>query len=105
MSQSIDRAPTWIPVSDRRPLDAAATCDLATAVLQAAAAWDGLNGPRGWVYLLHFERPYRHAKHYTGFAVDLDRRLDAHLCGRGARLMAVIAAAGISWRLARVWPG
>ena len=83
----------------------AVTADLALAVLEAAAAWDGFEGPRGWVYLLHFERPYRHARHYTGFATDLDRRLNAHVCGKGARLMAVIAAAGIGWQLARVWPG
>jgi hypothetical protein len=87
------------------PDSVAATCDLASAVLQAAQAWDSVEGPRGWVYLLHFERPYRHARHYTGFATDLERRLNAHLCGRGARLMAVIAAAGIGWQLARVWPG
>jgi hypothetical protein len=23
--------------------------------------------PRGTVYLLHFERPYKHARHYLGF--------------------------------------
>lgn len=79
--------------------------DLATAVLEAAAAWDDFDGPRGWIYLLHFDRAYRHAKHYTGFAVDLDRRLTAHLCGRGARLTTVVAQAGIGWTLARVWPG
>jgi predicted GIY-YIG superfamily endonuclease len=56
------------------------------------------------VYLLHFDRPYQHARHYTGYAKDIDARLAAHAAGRGARLMEVVQQAGITWRLARVWP-
>ena len=62
----------------------------------------------GIVYLLHFDRPYRHAKHYTGWAASsrsLKRRLAAHRHGQGARLLAVVHAAGIGWQLARTWPG
>ena len=55
------------------------------------------------VYLLHFERPYEHAQHYLGSAKDLRTRLAQHQRGNGARLMRVIADAGIAWRLARVW--
>jgi hypothetical protein len=60
------------------------------------------------VYLIHFERPYRHARHYLGF-VDgdeeaLDRRLARHRAGTGARLIDVIQRAGIGWELARTWP-
>ena len=62
-------------------------------------------GPRGVIYLLHFTRRYRHAAHYTGWASDLDQRLAEHAAGRGARLLAVIAAAGITWTLARTWEG
>ena len=36
---------------------------------------------------------------------NLKRRLAEHAAGRGARLLAVVAAAGIGWELARVWPG
>lgn len=61
--------------------------------------------PRGVVYLLHFERPYRHAKHYTGWTTDLEARLAEHRAGRGARLLAVIGQAGIGWSLARTWDG
>jgi hypothetical protein len=32
----------------------------------------------GTVYLLHFDRPYRHARHYLGWAEDLDNRLAEH---------------------------
>lgn len=61
----------------------------------------------GTVYLLHFDAPYRHARHYLGTAAagHLDARLAAHAAGRGARLTQVVAAAGIGWQLARTWPG
>lgn len=59
----------------------------------------------GTVYLLHFDRPYKHARHYLGWAVDLDVRLAQHGRGHGARLIAVITAAGIGYQLARTWPG
>ena len=57
------------------------------------------------VYLLHFDRPYKHARHYTGSTDNLPARLRAHQRGQGARLLAVVAAAGIGWTLARTWPG
>jgi predicted GIY-YIG superfamily endonuclease len=60
---------------------------------------------RGTVYLIHFDIAYKHARHYTGWTADLDARLDAHRHGYGARLMQVITAAGITWQLARTWPG
>ena len=59
----------------------------------------------GTVYLLHFDRPYQHARHYIGWARDVEARLAAHAAGRGARLLEVAAAAGISWTLARTWQG
>lgn len=57
------------------------------------------------VYLLHFNKPYRHAQHYIGYAANLDRRLAAHRAGHGARLLEVINAAGITWEMARTWDG
>jgi predicted GIY-YIG superfamily endonuclease len=57
------------------------------------------------VYLLHFDRPYRHARHYLGSTSDLRARLDQHRAGQGARLMAVVRAAGIDFELARTWTG
>lgn len=59
----------------------------------------------GTVYLLHFDRPYHHARHYQGWATDLTTRLAAHATGHGARLLTVITTAGIGFRLARTWPG
>src|SRR6202044_1541011 len=63
-------------------------------------------GPeRGNTYLIHFERPFRHARHYRGWTPRpaLQRFAD-HLAGRGANLTAKVAAAGIGMKLARVWP-
>ncbi len=57
------------------------------------------------MYLLHFDQPYKHAKHYIGWTSDLDERLAHHASGHGARLLAVVGAAGIGWRLARTWSG
>ncbi|MCI0389870.1 MAG: relaxase domain-containing protein [Acidobacteria bacterium] len=57
------------------------------------------------IYLVHFDEPYRHAKHYMGSTLDLRSRLTDHAIGQGARLMEVIKEAGITWQLARVWQG
>lgn len=69
-------------------------------------------GAIGVVYLLHFIDPvtgehvrYRHAGHYRGWTPDLFARLAKHEAGHGARLLAVVRAAGITWTLARTWPG
>jgi len=59
----------------------------------------------GVIYLLHFDRPYRHAKHYTGWTDDLLHRLDTHAKGNGARLVAVIWQAGIGFTCVRVCEG
>jgi predicted GIY-YIG superfamily endonuclease len=64
-----------------------------------------MTSPLGVIYLLHFHRPYRHARHYTGFTEDLLERLDAHAAGHGARLIAVITEAGIGFTLVRVCEG
>jgi predicted GIY-YIG superfamily endonuclease len=62
-------------------------------------------GGAGTVYLIHFDTPYKHARHYTGWASDLERRVADHRAGRGARLMEVIKDAGISWDVVRTWEG
>jgi hypothetical protein len=61
----------------------------------------------GTVYLLHFDQPYKHARHYVQqwTARNVKRRLAEHEAGRGARLLAVVREAGIGWQLARLWPG
>lgn len=54
-------------------------------------------GYMGLLYVIHFDRPYKHAKHYLGFTRDLDQRLLKHNAGNGARLMQVIKEAGITY--------
>lgn len=60
---------------------------------------------QGYVYLLHFEKPFGHARHYVGWAKDLEARLSHHGTRDGANLMWHVHQAGISWELARVWEG
>lgn len=56
-------------------------------------------------YLLHFSAPYRHARHYLGWSGDVVGRIKAHQEGNGARLMQVIRERGITFVVARLWPG
>ncbi len=61
------------------------------------------------IYILHFNSPYRHARHYAGYANDpetLRKRLWLHSNGKShARLMEVIHDAGIRYTLAVVIEG
>ncbi len=56
------------------------------------------------VYLIHFNEPVGHARHYLGSAASRNRRLKQHWRGAGARLMGVVRDRGIGWSVARVWP-
>jgi hypothetical protein len=62
-------------------------------------------GQPGTIYLLHFDEPFGHARHYLGWAKTLEHRLAVHGKAHGSALMRAVAAAGIGWRLARTWPG
>jgi hypothetical protein len=59
----------------------------------------------GTIYLLHLERPYKHAQHYMGWALDLEKRLPQHGGAAGSPLLAAAKAAGIGWELVRTWQG
>lgn len=58
------------------------------------------------IYLLCFDKPYKHAKHYLGWCEDKEfpNRLEKHIKGNGARLTAAASKNGISFTLARIWP-
>lgn len=58
---------------------------------------------QGTIYLIHFDRPFKHAKHYLGWANDLEGRLEHHRRGSGANLMRVIKQHNIGWVVARLW--
>lgn len=57
------------------------------------------------VYLLHFAPSYKHARHYVGYADDIERRVAEHAAGVGARLTQVAVEAGCDLILARTWDG
>lgn len=55
------------------------------------------------MYLLHFDRPYHHARHYVGFTTNLDQRVERHRAGRGSPLVQAASEAGIAFKVVRVW--
>lgn len=57
------------------------------------------------VYLLHFNAPLSHARHYIGATNNLEKRLKRHAAGRGACIMKAVRKAGIGWTVARIWEG
>lgn len=60
----------------------------------------------GTIYLLHFDRPFGHAKHYLGWTEGpLENRLNAHATGNGSKLMSHVTAAGIGFTCVRTWQG
>lgn len=61
----------------------------------------------GTVYLLHFERPFHGPmQHYVGFtAGDLEQRLKNHRDGTGCVTTRRAFERGITFTLARTWPG
>lgn len=62
-------------------------------------------GVEGVVYLIHFERPLEHARHYIGWTADLEQRVADHQRGRGSKLIAAVVRAGIAFRVVRTWSG
>ena len=64
------------------------------------------NGDRPtYLYLIHFDTPLHHARHYLGATYNLKRRLRRHATNQGSRLVAAVNAANISWQLVKVWYG
>lgn len=61
--------------------------------------------PPGQVYLIHLDQPFRHARHYLGWTLNLERRLAQHRAGTGAKLLRAVNRHGIGWEVVRLWPG
>lgn len=59
------------------------------------------------IYVIHFDEPYHHARHYVGYCADgtLEQRLARHRTGRGSRLMLAVELAGLGWTIALTHPG
>jgi len=62
---------------------------------------------KGFIYLLHFHKPFKHARHYTGWAKDVDARIGEHFDGSAhpSCLVKAACAAGIGFDVARIWEG
>ena len=59
----------------------------------------------GTTYLIHFDRPYRHARHYLGHTeLPWPERIQRHRNGNGARLLQALDEKGIGWQVVRTWP-
>ena len=46
------------------------------------------------VYVLHFDPPYKQAKHYIGYTRIGKRRIERHIAGHGSPLIRAAVAAG-----------
>lgn len=62
----------------------------------------------GIVYLVHFQKPYRHARHYLGFTdVGLTERFKRHTANsvtrRGSALMRAVMVNNIPFKVVRIW--
>ena len=96
-----------MPVTERRP---APLFTLETAVFIALPQYEFSLPkeipPGSKVYLIHFDKPLKHARHYLGYSKDDVRgRVQKHRTGNGARLMEAARKNGISWHVSRIWEG
>lgn len=57
----------------------------------------------GYIYVLHFETPLSHARHYVGCTTKIEKRLSAHAVGAGSRLTRELRRQGIAWHLASLF--
>jgi len=58
------------------------------------------------VYILHFDKPFGHARHYVGYCKDnrFEERLQEHASGRGSLFLKKVIEAGITWELVATFP-
>ena len=58
----------------------------------------------GTVYILHFDQPFHHARHYVGFTnKDIYERFREHAGGSGAKLMAAVSKAKIGFAVSKTF--
>lgn len=62
---------------------------------------------QGYVYLLHFDEPIAHAKHYIGWSKEHPEkeggRIEQHRKGQAARLTQVLLEKQIGFTVTRIW--
>lgn len=68
-----------------------------------------MTGEVGFIYLIHFQRPYKHAGHYLGWATNVRARIKRHIAlaplRRGSALMRAVLEAEIPFKVVRLWKG
>lgn len=52
-----------------------------------------------YIYVLHFDTPLSHARHYIGCTESLRQRLTAHAIGAGSRICRELIERGVTFRL------
>lgn len=59
------------------------------------------------IYIIHFDRPLSHARHYVGYCDDnrLPERLEEHRAGMGARILTECNRQGIGYQVVRTMKG
>lgn len=59
------------------------------------------------IYLIHFDKPFHHARHYVGFTAkdQVDERLKEHRRGTGAKILRALNECGIGYQVVRLWYG
>lgn len=64
-----------------------------------------MSGQVGSLYLLCFEaRIGSGARHYLGWTGDVEKRVEDHRRGRGARLLRLARDLGVGFKVTRTWP-
>lgn len=57
------------------------------------------------LYILHFTKPYHHARHYIGSTSDFNARIASHRAGKTGKLIAAVLQAGIDFHAFVIGPG
>lgn len=59
----------------------------------------------GHVYLIHFSKKLKHARHYIGYCQKggVQARFERHKSLQGSKLLRACVLAGINFRVVRVW--
>lgn len=61
--------------------------------------------PEGTIYIIQFLPAFKHAKYYTGFALDADKRFKLHCSGRGSYITQAALKQGIQLQIVAKLPG
>jgi len=62
---------------------------------------------KGYVYLIHFDKKFHHARHYIGWSkeypLNKGGRLEAHKKGNGAKILRALVQRNIGFRIVQIW--